>query len=468
MICPTTYSMQPIKHTLKVIILFILTPLLLQGQTPEVTFETISYGEGLYIPWDLEWMGENQILFTERNGLVKRLTLSAKETKTLFTFPQVAEELHSGLLGMALHPSWPDSTGVFVAYNYYDASFKIFMRLLRLDYDASNDTLTLTDTLYENITAGSSTTGGALISDPAGYLYLSVGDLDLGTVSQDSSSLNGKILRLSLDGSIPEDNPIEGSPIWSMGHRNPQGLALGKDGDFYSCEHGTFNNDELNIIQSGANYGWPFVSGVCPPNQQADCIEQNFADPILAWTPPIAPAGMAYYNSDFFPEWKNSLLLASLREEALVWVKLDSTSKTIQEQKIYLKEELGRIRSVMVNPEGHVFIATSNRDSRGIPRAGDDKIIGVFPQIVAIDEPLTSDIKWTYNPHKQEGNLFFDKTFRNIRYELIMLDGQILRNISITPRSNHANLSLNHLASGLYILRVYADEHIFITKIPSY
>ena len=181
--------------------------------------------------------------------------------------------------------------------------------------------------------------------------------------------LNGKILRLNLDGTIPADNPVSGNPYWSFGHRNPQGLVYANN-ILYSSEHGPSNDDEINIIEKGRNYGWPDVQGFCNTSgEQSFCAANNVKEPIEAWTPTIATSGLDYYNKDLIPQWKNSLLLATLKDATLYQLKLDNTFTSVSSGNEYFRSKYGRLRDICISPEGKVYICTSN--------GGNDKIVEI-------------------------------------------------------------------------------------------
>jgi mono/diheme cytochrome c family protein len=191
--------------------------------------------------------------------------------------------------------------------------------------------------------------------------------------------LSGKILRLNMDGTIPEDNPIAGSPVWSWGHRNPEGLVYGPNGILYSSEHGDASDDEINIIQKGSNYGWPNVEGYCDrPEEKTFCNEHSIIEPLKGWTPTIAPAGIDCYQSKSIPEWKNSILLTTLKGSALHVLKLNSKGTAIISDQKYFENVFGRLRDLCISPSGDIYISTSNRDwnpGEGFPKMHDDRII---------------------------------------------------------------------------------------------
>jgi glucose/arabinose dehydrogenase len=182
-------------------------------------------------------------------------------------------------------------------------------------------------------------------------------------------SKNGKILRINFDGTVPADNPIAGNPLWSYGHRNAQGLVFVGD-SLFSSEHGPDTDDEVNMIHKGANYGWPNVKGDCDANEEEFCAAHNVIEPLMAWTPTIAPSGMAYYLKDEIPQWKNSLLLCTLKHERLIQLKLDDQEAAVVSTKDYFVGEFGRLRDACISPDGKVYLCTSNGD-------GADKIIEI-------------------------------------------------------------------------------------------
>jgi mono/diheme cytochrome c family protein len=183
-----------------------------------------------------------------------------------------------------------------------------------------------------------------------------------------------------------------------MGHRNIQGLVYGTNGTLYSSEHGDAIEDELNIIKKAGNYGWPNVEGFCSTEEEkAFCAGKQVMEPLRAWTPVVAPAGMDYYASDAIPEWKNSILLTTLKTESLRVLKLNGTGDKVLSESIYLDHQFGRLRDLCVSPAGDVYVATSNRDwnpGEGYPKKGDDRIVRIFktvkPKVAAVRRPAPS------------------------------------------------------------------------------
>ncbi|HEV7783400.1 MAG TPA: PQQ-dependent sugar dehydrogenase [Chitinophagaceae bacterium] len=321
--------------------------------------------QGLNYPWEILWGPDNFIWMTERGGKISRVNPATGVVSLVHTISEVAPNGEGGLLGMVLHPDFATTPHVFVAYDYNSGGYK--EKIVRFTYTAG--TLTGPLTIIDNIAASSIHNGCRLLITPDLKLFITTGDASNQSLPQNSSSVNGKILRLNLDGTIPADNPVAGNPYWSRGHRNPQGLAYANN-ILYSSEHGPSNDDEVNIIEKGRNYGWPGVEGFCDTGSEpAFCIANNVREPLKAWTPTIAVCGMDFYNNDRIPQWKNSLLMVALKEARLYQLKLDATHTSITITKEYFANDYGRMRDVCVSPAGKVYVCTSN--------GGNDKIIEI-------------------------------------------------------------------------------------------
>jgi len=307
--------------------------------------------------WEILWGPDNDIWLTERGGKISRLNPLTGVVTPVLTISEVVANGEGGLLGMALHPNFRMQPHVFVAYNYNQGG-NYREKIVRFTYDGN--TLISPFTVMDNIAAASIHNGCRLLISPDLKLYITTGDAANTSLPQNTSSVNGKVLRINLDGTIPADNPLPGSPVWSWGHRNAQGLVMAND-ILYSSEHGPSNDDEINIIEKGRNYGWPDVHGFCNESgEQIFCSANNIKEPIYAWTPTVATCGLDYYNSDRIPQWKNSLLLATLKNSRLYQLKLGSDKKTVSEVNEYFNGKYGRMRDICISPEGRVYISTSN------------------------------------------------------------------------------------------------------------
>jgi aldose sugar dehydrogenase len=311
---------------------------------------------GLSQPWEILWGPDNFIWMTERSGKISRVNATSGVVTPVHTITEVVAQGEGGLLGMTLHPDFTNTPHVFVVYNYSSGG-NYREKVVRFTYGGG--TLTGPVTIQDNITAAGVHNGSRLQIGPDAKLYITTGDAANTSLPQQNSSLNGKVLRLNLDGSVPADNPIAGNPLWSSGHRNPQGLVFA-NGKLYSSEHGPDSDDEVNIIEKGRNYGWPSVRGFCEGSELSFCTTNNVKEPVKAWTPTIATAGLDYYNNNLFPQWKNSLLLATLKNNRLYQLKLDAPGTSVTETNEFYNGKYGRLRDICIAPDGKVYLCTGN------------------------------------------------------------------------------------------------------------
>jgi len=366
----------------------------------------------LEVPWDLEPGPDGWLYFTEQKGTINRVDPVTGEIQNLTTLKDVFHRKSSGLFSMALHPHFETDPYVYVHYavaekdtNYIDI---ITSKIVRLQLQG--DSLVQPEVILSKI-PGNTYHNGSRMLIFEDKLWIGTGDAgDTGT-TQDIGTLNGKVLRLDLDGGIPKDNPYPNNPTWSTGHRNIQGITVG-NGKLYASEHGPNNDDEVNRILKGANYGWPDIHGfVDLENEiayQKDSITQ---EPLMAWTPTIATSGLAYYGSDHIPEWKNSLLLTTLKARSLRVLNLDTEGENINEEHLFFQKFLGRLRDVAVGEEGEIYLATSNLDWHeghqpwlydSLPKSKGDRIIkiqltnaGALRQLAALEKPMVLEEETT-------------------------------------------------------------------------
>lgn len=338
------------------------------AQAQRISFDQRTIVNSLHIPWEIIWGYDGWIWCTERNGYITRVHPETGDVRRILRIPEVVNENESGLLGLVLHPEFPEVPHLFTAYTYYNPdTSSMLMDVVRFSYEMDSDTLIEPMVVAGGILAGPSHNGCRLAIWDS-LLYITTGEVWRETLAQLDTSRNGKILRVHLDGSIPLDNPWPGSPVWSKGHRNPQGLVFGPTGLLYSSEHGHGIDDEINLIEAGNNYGWPKVEG--KPDQENEAavfVDSNMTSPIMAWTPTIATSGLVYYGGDSFPEWKHSLIVAALKDESIVQMKLDSAGRSIVEVNRYhiipldTNDDVRRLRDLCVSPDGRIFVSTSSR-----------------------------------------------------------------------------------------------------------
>ena len=312
-------------------------------------YETEILVQDLNTPWAIDFLPDGKMIFTERDGRVSIFDNGTTKIVGTITVTQISE---SGMLGIAVDPEF--NTNKFV-YLYYTSTNGNRISRFTLNGTLQNETV-----LIDRIPNSQFHNGGRLKFGPDGKLYATTGDATNNQSAQDINSLGGKILRINKDGTIPSDNPFE-NYVYSYGHRDPQGITWNTlTQQMYSSEHGSTRNDEINIITNGGNYGWP----LCQGNESA----QGYIKPLIVYTDfTLAPSGIAYYNG--------ALYVACLRGSQLrkITLSIDGNSVTGQEA---LFTNLGRIREVVMH-DNYLYIATSNRDGRGIPQAGDDKIIRI-------------------------------------------------------------------------------------------
>lgn len=346
-----------------------------QIQLDSTTITLTTVAQNLDTPWEILWGPDDHIWFTERKGTVNRLNPVSGAVQRLITISDVQEQGESGLLGMALHPDFsnPDSQFVYLVYTY--TAPPLTEKLVRYTYQGT--TLVNPLVLLDNIPASNNHDGSRVIITSDRKILMSTGDAQNTSLAQNMNSLAGKILRLNLDGSVPQDNPDPSTAIWTIGHRNPQGLVETPNGMVYSSEHGPSNDDEINIISGGGHYGWPDVQGYC--NLAAEisfCNANNVSEPIYAWTPTLAVAGLDYYDHPAIPEWQNSLLLVNLKQRDLRVLHLNATGTAITGTQTFLDNQFGRLRDICVTPDGNIYISTSNLDGRNNnPDTNDDRIL---------------------------------------------------------------------------------------------
>jgi glucose/arabinose dehydrogenase len=329
--------------------------------------------EHLFVPWSLAFTSPNRILVTERNGNVRVIQDGKLQEKPIFTFSAVRTKQEEGLMGMTLDPNYSSNNMIYFCYaiptgsTYTDRVIKIHDHG---DTFHEHDEVVLID----HIPAAQYHAGCRVKFGPDGKLYVTTGDATDKKNPQDLSSLGGKILRINNDGSIPTDNPFPNSPVWSYGHRNPQVLDWNPlTGSLVATEHGPSlidgpaGGDEVNIIEKGGNYGWPVVSH--------EKHQDGMVDPLLVFTPAIAPADGIFYTGDLFPQWKNHFLFAMLKGEGVMNVTFDPTNdkKVVSFEKVG-GLSVGRIREIVQAPDGSIYLTTSNEDGRGNARDGDDRV----------------------------------------------------------------------------------------------
>lgn len=308
----------------------------------------------LEVPWGIGFLPDGSALVTERDS-GRVLHITGRTVKEVGRIDETRAEGESGLLGLAVSPTYAEDQRVFV-YTTTDRD----NRVLRMRFTGGR--LGKPTAILTGIPNGFIHDGGRLAFGPDGYLYASTGETGQRDLAQRESSLGGKILRITQDGDPAPGNPDPGSPVWTLGHRNVQGLAFDDAGRLWASEFGQDTWDELNLIEKGTNYGWPEVEGKGELSR--------FRNPQVVWrTDDASPSGLAFLDGH--------LWLGALRGERL-W-RIDVRGKRASHPTDFFVGKYGRMRTVVVAPDGNLWVTTSNRDGRGDPAADDDRILLVRP-----------------------------------------------------------------------------------------
>lgn len=303
--------------------------------------------EDLDAPWSIAFH-DDVALVSERDSATVLEVAEGGDVHELGVIDGVEPGGEGGLLGLAVHEG--------ELFTYFTAQGENRVERRTIVGDAGGLSLGPPTAVIDGIPAAGNHNGGRIAFGPDGMLYVTTGDAGDRDSAQDLDALSGKILRLTPAGGIPADNPFADSPVYTYGHRNPQGIAWDADGGMYASEFGQDTWDELNVIEPGGNYGWPEVEGIA---DDTDSI-----DPVQQWRPDAAsPSGIAVMGSD--------IVIANLRGERLRVVPLDDLTSGTER----LAGELGRLRDVVVGPDDKLWILTNNTDGRGSPSPGDDRIL---------------------------------------------------------------------------------------------
>lgn len=431
-------------------------------ETSTITVNTVT--EDLRVPWEILWGPDNWIWLTERAGNVKRTNPKTGEVIQLLTLEDCYEEEESGLLGMVLHPTFEANPHVFLVYTYVENGIR--ERCVRYTYDEERQELVEPLVLIEGIRGNTTHDGSRLVILSDETLLMSTGDAQNLDASLDTEALTGKFLRMNLDGTIPTDNPFNNF-IYTYGHRNAQGLVLADNGNLYSSEHGPNNDDELNFIAKGQNYGWPEVRGFCNGFlEQIYCDANETVEPLKAWTPTLGVAGIDYYNHEAIPEWRNSILLTTLKHSDLRVLQLNEAGDEIVDEQVFLDKQFGRLRDVCISPDGRIFLAVSNRDGRGTVREGDDRIVELKSDFETnIEAVTTAEFDLFPNPNNGLFTFTCHSSSNFSPYQLQIAD--IYGKVIYRHEGNDATLpiDLTEFSTGMYFLQVQQGTQVWAEKV---
>lgn len=345
-------------------------------QSEKATFSVNTLTGGLEHPWGLAFLPDGRFLVTERPGRLRVVAANgALDPRPVAGVPAVVAAGQGGLLDVALHPKFADNGWVYLSYaGAGPGGIGTEVARGRWVSDRAGHRLEGLQVIYRQQPKADAKVhfGSRLVFDRAGLLYITQGDRGEMTRAQPLDDLAGKVVRLRDDGSVPPDNPWSGKAgarpeIFSLGHRSAQGAALHPvSGELWVHEHGPQGGDEINVVRPGRNYGWPVITygvnyGIGTKiglGTQREGMEQ----PVLQWTPSIAPSGMAFYSGERFPGWRGNLLVGALKFRMLVRLELDGT-RVVHEERL-LAERFGRIRDVRQGPDGLVYLLTDEPDGQ--------------------------------------------------------------------------------------------------------
>ena len=361
----------------KIFLLFLLSSLIKAGdiqnwddsveKTKKETFRVETFIDGFDIPWGMVFLPNKNLIVSDRNGSLWLVDYKEKSKTKISGVPNVRYKGQGGLLDVEIHPEFINNNYIYIGFTDYLNSKKnrtftsiIRARLKNISLTDQKIIYKADDRFYDNSTVHY---GTRIVFDDKGFLYFSIGDRGKRNQAQLLEYPNGKIHRLNADGSIPSDNPFFENnnaikSIWTYGNRNPQGLAIYPSSSIlFETEHGPRGGDELNILSSGKNYGWPEIT--YGKNYSGTTItkythKEGMEQPVIHWTPSIAVCGIDFYDGELFNNWKNNLLVSSLKFERLYRLEIDD-DKVIDQEIIY--EAGSRIRDVQTGPEGFIYIA---------------------------------------------------------------------------------------------------------------
>ncbi|TDD99472.1 PQQ-dependent sugar dehydrogenase [Flavobacterium cellulosilyticum] len=493
----------------------------IQAQNETFTMTQIGNNNLLTVPWDLNYGPDNYLWVTEKTaGNVVRVNATTGQRDELIHISDAySTGGQDGLLGMAFDESFlTGSPYVYLSYTYGSSLTNEKRRLVRYTYSLNGNDGSLSNPviLIDNLPAFNDHQSGRLVFGPDKKLYYTIGDQANKVCStnlaqflpsqqeidaKNWSNYLGKVLRFNTDGSIPNDNPIFGgvqSHIFSYGHRNPQGLVFGTNGILYSDEHGPSSDDEVNIINSGKNYGWPFVAGIkdnlqydadgCLAGNETSFVAANYQDPILtmfapdaykspnctdAWMcrPNVAPSSIAIYESNAIPAWKNSLLVTSLKKGRVYRLKLNAAGTAVEQNEItQIFYTQNRYRDIVASPDGKSFYIITDSSGKTSNSTG-------MTTVTTMSNP-GAILKFTLNENlsvkSQEINNYFRiwtnpaslKLFielkengeKDIKAQIFNTLGQKVKEVSELKIGLNETI-IDNLPAGVYILKIYSKTH---------
>ncbi|WP_205624725.1 PQQ-dependent sugar dehydrogenase [Vulgatibacter incomptus] len=347
--------------------------------TVPVRAETVV--SGLTVPWAIAFLPDGAMLVTERIGRLRLVEKGELVEKPVMTVPYPTGGFgEGGLLGLALHPDFAKNRLFYVYYSFAKAG-GIRNRVERFRLSEDHRSATTDRVILDDLPGHPFHDSGRIHVGPDKMLYVGVGDSGEPKLAQDPNARNGKLLRINLDGGIPDDNPVRGNPLFLLGVRNTEGFDWLDPKTLIIADHGPSGDlgrtglDEVNIARKGDNLGWPTISGCA--------VEKGMVTPVLSWKLAVPPGGLVIDRSGAIPQWKGSVIMGTLGSRHLHRVVLDSKHR-VEKHEVYFRGDppqgLGRLREVIVGPDNQLYVTTSNCDGRGTCPPDRDKILRIVPK----------------------------------------------------------------------------------------
>ncbi|MDY0872109.1 PQQ-dependent sugar dehydrogenase [Dongia rigui] len=343
---------------------FAIVAFALPAHAQNAPFNVATLSDGLEHPWTIAVMPGSRLLVTERPGRLQIIDAKTGQKRVVGGMPEVRAESEAGALGLALDADFAKTGRLYLCYSTgwtLSPGNRLSAFTLK-DYQLRGEQV-----LLDDLPGAKWHNGCRIAVSPDGHLFASMGDAISADGAQDIQQLRGKIFRLTRDGNVPSDNPFPGSPVWSYGHRNPQGLAFRpKDGALWSTEHGPDTQDEVNRIEKGGNYGWPLCRGV---NACGDLAQYHPAVAEFDATDTIAISDLIFYRGTAFPDWQGDILFVSLKTGRLYHLDMDGDG--VRRTEILIDGDFGRLRDIAEGSDGTLYLATDN---------GEDRILHLTPR----------------------------------------------------------------------------------------
>ncbi len=343
------------------------------GPEGKVNVQVEEVVTGLDVPWGIAFLPDNRMLVTERAGRVRLVQNGELRPEAVATIG-VSDRGEGGLLGIAAHPDFTNNRFFYVYFTADNGGAAVNRverwQLTQDGLSASRDRI-----IVDNIPVAQFHNGGRIRFGPDGMLYVGTGDAREPDLSQNVDSLAGKILRVTPDGAIPADNPFADNLAYILGIRNTQGFDWINASTLWVSDHGPSGelgrsgHDKVSVAQAGDNLGWP-TTYRCES-------ASGLVTPSIVWQQALPPGGTTIYTGDAIPEWKGSLMIAALRAEQLQRVVIDPETNQVQQHEVYLQGQQGRLREVIMGPDGELYVTTSNCDGRGSCPPEQDKILRI-------------------------------------------------------------------------------------------